>query len=384
MRQSWRDEFPLVPQIVMLNHASYGLAPLEMLTHCAAIRRELESDPNVNLGEDLQRRLLAIAELVGTELGLPDPTACALTTSATSGAAALQRSLPLGRGDTVVLLDCEYSSVIRGWQRRCDEAGARLHVIGIPLPLRDGAELLDLLSRSVGDDSATVLQFSAITSSAALRLPVDDLAAWGRERGATVVVDAAHAPFHIGVDRWQGVDAVFGTLHKWLPVPRSVGILWASAALAPLVRPAETSLTVDEPLLASRFGWPGTFDPAPRLALPAAIHRHREWNSAGAIAHCEQLADYADDVLSGIGCVPTGGAGLRPPRMRAFLLSHPDLAVVRQTLLDKNIRVWSGRYDDSTCLVRVATHVYNDRQDIDILAETLQPLMVSRGDLFSN
>jgi isopenicillin-N epimerase len=376
MKQPWRDKFALDPGIVMLNHASYGLASLDMLAHCGALRRELESDPNENLGAALQHRLLDIAELVASELGLPDPALCALTTSATSGAAALQRSLPLGRGDTVVMLDCEYSSVIRGWQRRCAEVGARLHVIRVPLPLRDAAELLDRLSQAVGD-AVTVLQFSAITSSAALLLPVNEIAAWGRERGATVIVDAAHAPFHIDVGSWQGVDAVFGTVHKWLPVPRSVGILWASARLAPLLRPAETSLTVDEPRLAARFGWPGTFDPASRLALPAAIQLRREWVSQGSIAQSEALADYADEALSGIG-VPSGGADLRPPRMRAFLMRHPDLAVLKQTLLDKNIRAWSGQYDASTCLVRVATNVYNDRHDIDVLADTLRPVMTGR------
>ncbi len=358
----------------MLNHASYGLATADMLAHCAAQRRELESDPNINLGDALQQRLVSIAELVATELGLPHPGICALTSSATSGAAAVQRSLPLAPGDTVVVLDCEYSSVIRGWQRRCDDVGARLCIVPVALPLRDDAELLDHLSRAAGDE-ATILQFSAITSSAALALPVDKLARWGHERGATVVVDAAHAPFHIDVGHWQGVDAAFGTLHKWLPVPRAVGIIWATPAVAPRLQPAETSLTVDEPLLAERFGWPGTFDPASRLAVPAAIGMHREWNSVGAIAHCARLADYADEVLSAIGAVPTGGVGLRPPRLRAYLLPHANLTELKQTLLDNNIRAWAGQYDASSCLIRVASHVYNDDDDIDLLARTLRGLM---------
>lgn len=370
MRQSWRERFPLSPELVMLNHASYGLAPLDMLEHCAALRRTLESDPNIALGDALQAQFLSITEGVATELGLPDPACCALTTSATAGAAAVQRSLPLGEGDTVVVLDCEYSSVIRGWQRRCEETGARLRIVSVPLPLRDEAELLDHLSRTV-DGGVTIFQFSAITSSAALLMPVNALAAWGHDRGATVVVDAAHAPFHIDVGAWPDVDVVFGTLHKWLPVPRAVGILWATAELACQLRPAETSLSVDESRLATRFGWPGTFDPAPRLALPAAINLYREWNSVGAIDHCAKLADHAVDVLSAIGAVPTGGRTLLPPRMRAFLLPHNDIGALQRRLLDDDIRVWTARRDAVTCLVRVATHVYNDKADIEALADTL-------------
>jgi isopenicillin-N epimerase len=346
----------------MLNHASYGLAPNAMLEHCGALRADLERDPNVNLGDALQARLRSVVAVVADELGLP-AAACALTTSATAGAAAVQRSLPLGDDDTVVILDCEYSSVILGWQRRCDEVGATLHVVAVPVPFHDLDELLDRMS-AVAGDSVTILQFSAITSSAAIRLPVDDLAAWGRRRGATVVVDAAHGPFHVDVSGWSDVDVVFGTLHKWLPVPRSVGILWSSLPL----QPAETSLTYDEPSLAERFGWPGTFDPAARLAVPEAIALQHLWTSAGAIEGCEDLADYASGALAEVGAIPTVGAPFRPPRLRAFLLPGVDLDALTQRLLDANIRAWTGRHDDAACIVRVATHVYNDRGDIDTLA----------------
>ena len=354
----------------MLNHASYGLAPDAMLEHCAALRSDLERDPNVNLGEPLQARLRAVAEAVADELGLATGS-CALTTSATAGAAAVQRSLPLDHGDGVVVLDCEYSSVIRGWQRRCDEVGATLHVVPVPVPLADADELLDRMS-SVAGDSIKVLQFSAITSSAALLLPVDDLAAWGHRRGATVIVDAAHGPFHVDVGGWHDVDVVFGTLHKWLPVPRSVGILWSPAV--PLW-PAETSLTFDEPTVVDRFGWPGTFDPAARLAVPAAMELYRSWSAAGAIGDSEELADYAVGALAAVGAVPTAGEAHRSPRLRSFLLPGVDLDALRQHLLDANIRAWTGRHDSSACIVRVATHVYNDRSDIDAVARVLDRIV---------
>lgn len=373
MRSPWREGFPLDPDIVMLNHASYGLAPEALLAHCAWLRRELERDPNSALGDALRERLRAVVDAVATELGI-DGAACALTSSSTAGAAAVQRSLPLGGDDAVVILDCEYSSVIRGWQRRCEETGATLHVVPVPLPFGDTAQLLDRMSTAAGD-AVAVLQFSAISSSAALRLPVNDIAAWGRDRGATVVVDAAHAPFHVDVGAWTDVDVVFGTLHKWLPVPRSVGILWSRNVVADRWTPAETSLSVDEPRLADRFGWPGTFDPASRLAVPEAIALYRSWRAAGAIAHAERLADHAVDALTAIGAIPTAPAGNMAPRLRAFLLPQVDLAVLRQRLLDAGVRAWTGRYDDSTSIVRLATHVYNDASDVDAVVRVVAPLL---------
>ncbi|BBZ26086.1 isopenicillin-N epimerase [Mycolicibacterium madagascariense] len=349
----------------MLNHASYGLAPTAMLEHCAALRAELERDPNTTLGDALLVRLRGVVDAVARELGWP-AECCALTTSATAGAAAVQRSVALGPGDTVVVLDCEYSSVIRGWRRRCDEVGATLTVVPVRLPFDDAGELLDEMSCRA-PDSVAVLQFSAITSSAALRLPVAELAAWGRRRGATVVVDAAHGPFHVGLDWWRDVDVVFGTLHKWLPVPRSVGIVYGAVPLYP----AETSLTFDEACPADRFGWPGTFDPASRLALPEAIALHRTWQAAGLFAECADLADHASDALEAVGAVPTAAVGFRPPRLRSFLLPGVDLDALRRRLIDADIRAWTGRYDASTALVRVATHVYNDQRDVDALVRVV-------------
>jgi streptomycin 6-kinase len=72
-----------------------------------------------------------------------------------------------------------------------------------------------------------------------------------------------------------GVDAAFGTVHKWFPVPRSVGILWTAPGLAGQVHPAEASLTYDADTLDRRFAWPGTFDPAARLVVPDAVSPRR-------------------------------------------------------------------------------------------------------------
>jgi isopenicillin-N epimerase len=362
----------------MFNHASYGLATTELLEESAVLRREIESDPNVNLGEALQVRLEAVCTALASELGLSNSGQFALTTSATSAAAALQNSIPLRRGDAVVALGSEYSSVIRGWQRRCDDVGAVLHVVAVELPVTDVGAILECMT-AVADAHVEVLQISAISSSAALKLPVDELSAWGRERGASVIVDAAHGPFHVAVDQWCGVDAVFGTLHKWLPVPRSVGMLWSTEQLASMIRPAETSLSFDEDELSQRFGWPGTFDPAPRLALLRAVDTFREWTAVGAVQSSEAIADYATAVLEGIGAISTAAEGLRAPRLRAFLLPDTEATPLRNRLFEQNIRAWTGRYDQSTCLLRVATNVYNDHHDVDVLAETVRPLIGTRG-----
>ena len=391
-RSNWAAGFPLASDLVMFNHASFGQPTRDLLNRAEQIRLELDADPSLLLGGALGERLDHVVAEVGRSLGL-EPECTALTTNATAGAAAIQCSLPIVSGDVVVVLDCEYSSVLRGWQRRCGEVGADLRVIPVPLPFVDVDELIARMSTIAGNRVA-ILQFSAISSSAALRLPIRRLAEWGHERGATVVVDAAHAPGQIdlsrpsvhqgapnssghrndgsrltggeetGGDEWVGVDAAFGTLHKWFPVPRSVGILWTTPALSGVIRPAETSLTSDDPRLSRRFAWPGTFDPAVRLCLPDAFAVQAQWSRTGELDRCGRLAQQIGQTLAEAGAVPTAVDDLLPPRMRSFLLNDVPLAVLREELLAAGVRAWSGSHGKHASLLRVATHVYNDENDI--------------------
>ncbi|MBV8539631.1 MAG: aminotransferase class V-fold PLP-dependent enzyme [Pseudonocardiales bacterium] len=271
----------------------------------------------------------------------------------------------------------EYSSFLRGWQRRCEEIGAELRVVDVDMPLSDEQALIAAMDAAVPEQVA-VVQVSAVSSSAALRLPVLRVAEWGHERGAVVVVDAAHGPGHIPVAEWDGVDIAFGTLHKWFPVPRAVGILWAAPALVDVIRPAEVSLSWDCETLAARFAWPGTFDPTARLCIPDALECRRQWAAMGEITRCEQLAEYASAELSHVGADLTGGTDLLSPRLRAFLLRSVPVDVLRARLLDAGIRAWTGEYGETASLLRLATHVYNDEDDVELVVRQLAPLLRHR------
>jgi isopenicillin-N epimerase len=377
VRKDWAALFPLRSDLVMFNHASYGLATIELLEKAEETRLQLESDPNINLGQALQQRLTGVLKEVCDAFSL-DPDRSALTQNATSGGAAVMRSLPLGPGDVVVVLTTEYSSIQRGWERRCAETGAEFRAVPVDVPLLDDEGTLRHLD-ALNVDRVAILQVSAVTSSTALRLPLERIAAWGHHRGAVVAVDAAHAPGHIPVAGWDYADVAFATLHKWLPVPRSVGIVWASSQYAQQIYPAEISLTWDADTLGARFEWPGTFDPAPRLVLPAAIHSWQEWAASGAIAHCEALAEYATEELTAAGAVPTGAESYRPPRLRAFILNGVPREVLREHVFQAGLRAWTGVHGDSSSLLRLATHVFNDEDDVDRLVHAVRAILHRPG-----
>lgn len=219
MKESACIDFALQPGLAQLNHASFGLPSRRVMAAAEHERYRIESDPTVNLGSELTNKLRYRAVRAAEMLGL-ESTRVTLCANATSGAAAVISSLPLAEGDTVVVLDAEYSSIIRAWEVACERVSAHLLKVPVSLPLQSSDQLVAVLNSAVSG-SVTYVQVSAISSSAALRLPVEDIAQWVHDRGGRLVLDAAHAPGHIPVAPDAcGAVAMFGTLHKWLPTLR--------------------------------------------------------------------------------------------------------------------------------------------------------------------
>ncbi|WP_157978293.1 MULTISPECIES: aminotransferase class V-fold PLP-dependent enzyme [Nocardia] len=364
------EDFFLDPDLVQLNHASYGITSRRVASEAEKVRRHIESDPTRFLGAELRDLLRRSVAEVATFLGL-DFQRIALCSNATSGAAAIIGSLPLRSTDTVVVLDTEYSSVVEAWKVACARVGARCHVVEVALPFPGVEELLAELDARITTD-IRYLQMSLVSSSAALCIPVDPISEWSRTRGGQVVLDAAHGPGHVELaPALPGVVAAFGTLHKWLPTARPLGFLWLTPTLIELIRPPEVSLTWHSRDLIERFSWPGTFDPAPRLCITAAIEQWSQWHDSGRFDTCRTLADEITSALSQLDIHPVATSQYRAPRMRSFLFDRATVADVKSTLGPAGVRVWVGTSPAGRTLLRISTHIYNDHTDIDRLLDRL-------------
>ncbi len=360
-----REDFELDAWLTQLNHASFGVPTRTALRRAEAQRRTIERDTATALGPTLVAGLRDQADCLAREIGA-GPRSTTLTAGSTEANAALATSLPLAPGGHVLLLDVEYPSVIRAWAVACERAGATLDVVRLPLPAtHDGA----VAAVDAAHPATSVVVMSAITSSTSAALPVAEVAALCRDRGAAFVVDAAHVVGHVPLDvSTLGADAVFGSVHKWLPVPRPVGFLWLAPRLLAVVRPAAVSLTWDSDDLVERFAWRGTWDPVPALGLSDALDEHRGWRRAGELDDAAQVAAHLDAGLTELGLRPTADAPLRSPRLRAFLADGVDLGGLRHALDDAGVRAWTGSAPDGTTTLRVATHVYSEPADLEPLA----------------
>jgi isopenicillin-N epimerase len=169
-----RNDFLLDPNVVFLNHGSFGATPQPVLDRQADLRRELERRPV----EFLARRLPAVLDGARTSLarylGVVDPVRLVLLRNSTTASNAVAASVPLNPGDEVVITDLEYGAMALLWREIAGRTGVRIVTARVPLPVSGSEEIVDAVWGAV-NSRTRVIFFSHITSETALVFPASEL-----------------------------------------------------------------------------------------------------------------------------------------------------------------------------------------------------------------
>ncbi|MGH9170579.1 MAG: aminotransferase class V-fold PLP-dependent enzyme [Acidimicrobiales bacterium] len=273
---SLREQFLLDPEIAYLNHGGFGAVPIPVLEAREQLQRKAEANPTRTYLRELDTDLFDALSHLAPAVGATAKD-LAWTTNVTFGLNLVARSLAsrLGPGDEVLLTDLEYGSQKILWEWVCRQQGAICRQV--PVRGTAPADLWEAIEAHL-TPAVRVVLLSHISSSTALRLPVEVVGPRLRERGVVVVVDGAHAPGHIPLDlSAMGCDYYVGNLHKWFAAPRPAGFVYASTASQALLDPLVVSWGgVDRSdSLATRTHLPGTADASNWLAVPDALAFHR-------------------------------------------------------------------------------------------------------------
>jgi len=268
----------LDPDVVYLNHGSFGAAPVAVLERQAELRARLERQPVRFLAVELEGMLdEARGRLAAFVHAEPDDLV--FVVNATSAVNAVLRSLDLAPGDELVLTTHEYGASRNALLYAAERAGARAVVAELPFPVGSVDELVDAVVGALTPRTRLLL-LDHVTSPTALVLPVERIAAAAAERGIVVLVDGAHGPGMVDVDlgalERAGVAVYAANCHKWICAPKGSGFLWTRRDLQPRVRPTSishgaSSTRTDRGRYRLEFDWTGTFDPTAWLCVPHAI-----------------------------------------------------------------------------------------------------------------
>jgi isopenicillin-N epimerase len=385
----------LDPSIVHLNHGSFGGCPRAVLDAAAAWRARLEAAPMRFLVLDWQRELDRARAALAAFVRAPADR-LAFTPSATAAVAtALQSYAPrLAAGDELLTTDHAYRACRNQLERLAAARGLRIATVAVPLPFDAGA-LIERTAAAITPRTRLAL-LDHVTSPTALRLPLEALLAPLAARGVAIVIDGAHAPGQLDLDVGAlcagGVTYYAGNNHKWLCAPKGSGFLVAAAGapVSPVVTSHGATPAYGPPnRLHAELDWPGTHDPAPHLAVPAAIAAVAAegggWPAVLAHNHAlalELRARFVDALGGGRPGAPSLAAPLAPDEALGAMVAIPialapgtePLGLERQLLADG----WEVPIVDFAAgpLVRLSAHLYNHADQAAALAEKLAGLGV--------
>lgn len=408
----WR----LDPDLVFLNHGSFGACPTPVVEAQQKMRDRIEREPVSFFCDELfhqtDRSRRAIASLTG---GRPEDYAF-LANATQSVATVLDNALqgiglpggkPLGPGDEILINSHEYPACQNIIRRAAARAGAK--IVSVELPWLDeptpvtADQLFEIMMSGV-TDRTRLCMVSLITSPTGMIMPVDRLAHALRARGVVTLVDAAHGPGAIEMDVTRlGADFITSNCHKWLCSPKGSAFLYVRPEHQQGFRPMALSNYANAPegtknrsKFNLEFDYVGTDDPTARLAIADAVDlvpecAERSWTEI--IAHNRELvmrgrdvllerlgmtAPASDELIGPLAVVPLPDT---PPERRDAIAKRPTLysnALQDNLVANHGVQVpvwvpsaYLGQPFDGKRYIRLSAQVYNTLAQYEYLADAL-------------
>ncbi len=373
----FRSEMPVTNEHAYFDHAA--VAPLPA---AAAERLRRFADQASRSGDkhwmewslNVARLRTAAAQLLGAS-----EREVALVPNTTIGINLVAEGFPWKSGDNLIVPDNEFPSNLLAW-KNLKRRGVEVRMLPVP---DSGRVSLDGLTELM-DGRTRLVALSWVGFVSGFRLDLCKIAEAVHDRGSLLFVDAIQGlgAFPINVHDAQ-IDFLAADGHKWMLGPEGAGLLYI----------AEKHLERIEPML---LGWnslvDGGFDPRSSiLKSSAARYEGGSYNMAGLLAFEASLdillrlgTNHADSpiasaILENVATIANQldeqGFEVRVPAAdhRSGILTAtwegaelPHLNAARKHCIEQNVilSVRAGR-------IRIATHAYNNAEDIDRLVAAL-------------
>lgn len=290
----------------------------------------------------------------------------------------------LKEGDEIIITEMEHHSNIVPWQLLKDEKGLVLKAV----PVDDDGSFQLAEFQKLLTDRTRIVALTHVSNVLGTVVPIKEVCRLAHEAGAIVVVDGAQGLVHMPVDM-QDLDCDFYAFsgHK-LYAPSGIGVLYGKEKLLEKMPPYMGGGGMINTVSIQGSTWaelPDKFEAgtpaiAQAIGLGAAIDYLKTIGMAEIAEHERELLNYATQCLSSVEGLQIVGTAAGKASVVSFAMdcAHPhDIS----TIIDRHgVAVRAGHHCAQPLMdrfglpstVRASMGLYNNRQDIDVLVDSLE------------
>lgn len=378
-----KPQFLLDPNVVFLNHGSFGATPRPVFEAYQRWQRRMERQPVHFFMHEIAEYFATARQALANFLHVGQDDLVYIP-NATFGVNVVARSLPLGLGDEVLTTNHEYGACDNVWRFLSQKQEFSYHQQPISLPLADDETIMEQLWQGVTKQTRVIF-LSHITSGTAVRFPIQQICLRAREAGILTIVDGAHAPGQIPLNL-EGIGADFytGNCHKWLSAPKGAAFLYARPAVQQLIEPlvvgwgwgADRQLSYGSDFL-DYLQFLGTNDLSAYFSVPEAIafREAHQWEQVQKRCHALlQKAMVGIEAITGLPSIYPNTAAFS----QMAVMPLPPIAdlpkLKNQLYTEFKVEVPLTRWQERA-FIRISVQGYNTAADIEVLLQALTALL---------
>lgn len=376
-----RKQFPLTSDRVYLNNGTFGPAPFSVLQAMEA--SNLQINTSGEYGNSNQERI-KLAEFFRIK-----PTEFSITHNTTEGINIMAWGVPMKAGDEVILTTHEHAGNALPWLNRAKLEGI---VIRTFEPKSTQAENLTEIQKLI-NPRTKVIAIPHVTCTTGLVFPIKEICDIARKNGILTAIDGAHGAGTFDLDLYDlGCDFYAGCFHKWMLGPSGTAFLFVREDALEKLKAVMIGghsdigwdMTVNPPEFkgyvpsARRFDY-GTQSKTLAVGMVAAADFHSQIGKQKVEARVKELNQYLFDGLAELNSkleILTPKEKESRISVISFRPKDMDFNACGAELGKKagfRIRlVHEGKVN----AVRVSTHVYNTKAELDAFLKELDRILV--------
>jgi len=293
----------------------------------------------------------------------------------------------LKKGDEVIISAMEHHSNIVPWQMVCEERGAILRVV----PVNESGELIYKEYLKLLSEKVKIVSIVHVSNSLGTINPVKRIIDDAHKVGAYVLIDGAQAAAHLDIDVQDlDCDLYAFSSHKMFG-PTGVGVLYGKRVVLDLMPPYRGGGEMIKEVTFEKTTYndlpfkfeAGTPNIADVIGFSSAIDYINSIDKKSVLEYEQGLLAYGVSKLSEVGGLRFIGTAKDKVSVISFIIDNIHPFDIGMMLDAGGIAVRTGHHCTQPLMdyfniegtVRASLSIYNNKEEIDILAEKLKAIV---------